>query len=1266
MSAIAPQLNQALTGLDAFEAFCQAVGITEGTEFLCAYGEENKLTLKARKLEKGLVAWQVYKKNNYQGRGFGKLYRYEDLRELAKIQNLFFIPNLTTKGRSNACVDTPARYLYAEIDDLAIAEQRQKWGDFYQRSGLKPLAQVHTGNKSDHHYIGVEPDSIEEWGYLQKWLCALMDADPAPTSPHQPMRMAGFPRIKNDTEREVSLLESNPATYYTSEEIRAAFEKAWPYSEPFSLERWEKYRSAVAIATNPNIDNSRMAPMSEPADAFRLSDGELFPKGKTKAKNRQKGESTATYTSGQKSDGGFLDELINPLLDLPLESQYSLGNYDHQFQAKAPGLVGCSPWSPTNESGESFKVFTSNGGWFCHASQQGGGLLQYLQLQWIGKLWGEMEPDERKTFVRKLEKNSYWTAFANQSGIELDYSQSESHWRSQIESALAAQQMLSGPVEVGTFPELEIGPNPQLFVLDGQKGTRKTSKSIKSLIADCKKKGLRAVVFSPTRLLNKSEKRTLGLPTIDEVKLSQRDKVPFVIACPESAHKLSLLDFDLVIIDEANEVVERILEGNLGNQPANSRRQFKRLLNAAKTVAIANDMLYKSTLNYVQRVGRFSADEVTVIRRRRPQTKMKINLYVDNGASAERWDGTDSDQPKQNTAFLDWTHNLMRSFSDKYESVSIPCGSQKRARELDRLLSPHAGPWSNVRCIDGQYTPKPVKEALAADPDGWLKRERIGAMIFTPTFNSGVSFESDHFRRQFECQTAFETASAASQRGERVRDAIWGKRIRERHIYTSRRGLAKYPDTGIFFPEYWAKFLKADLAERSHKIEEETASTLGAAEIFKGVRDIKLDDFSDIQELPEFLAIRAREIHFKIEALSREWTSNGWEICSGCFATEDERDEIRKRYQRVQQGIIEQKSRIGAKAKPAAVWQGVEPEGPIHAAKIHKAQLFDKLGGFKRLWEAKWLEAWDVASGNKSLDQIQLRALLQTAQTAPDEFDELRRFGVLRLIAKSADLEASTEARLPIPRRQLETAVLLSQCPEFLDIAFGRVAEWDKKSSHVTAIAAFMRSHAREFATLTSHNQRIHGLQFTEKTPDIKCVNKALKLLGLEPACLRREGEKRISIYGFKSTEQKLEALLEELDKRQMQEKPTWEVNRKITRAETEDELCEQFRSHLMATVADLQPQWKGFSERVLAELKIATKNPDTTSVKSKSSLTEVVSPQTDSLIGRWVKVGTSLSKWLVEAVERGQAIITQSNIYGLQRRVVDLSQISVWEGAIA
>lgn len=915
---------------------------------------------------------------------------------------------------------------------------------------------------------------------------------------------------------------------------------------------------------------------------------------------------------------------------------FKAGDIDSSYN----GLKLKDPQEPSYRDGAQVaKIFADKNGWVITSRAHGGCTYR----------------------LKESEAIKYWRPFANKLGIQLDYSQSESQWRSQVEAALAAAQMLSGSVEVGTFPDLEIGPDPQLFVLDGQKGTRKTSRAIKYLIADCKKKGLRAVVFTPTRILNRAASRVFGIPTIHQVKLSQRDKVPFVVACPESAHKLSLLDFDVVIFDEANEVVERVLEGNLGNQPTNSRRQFKRLLHAAKTVAIANDMLYKPTLNYVQRVGGFSADQITVIRRRRPQTKMKINLYVDNGASSERWDGTDADQPSKNTAFLDWTHRLMDSVR-KGKIISIPCGAQKRARELDRLVSPHyAG--LNVRCIDGQYTPKPVKEALASDPDEWLKRERIGAMSFTPTFNSGLSIESEHFQEQFECQSACETASAASQRGERVRDAIWGKRIKERHIYTSSRGLAKYPDIEIFTPEYWADLLKLDIAERSHQIEQETANKLGATAIFKGVRDVKLEDFEDIQELPEFLAIRAREVYFKLEAQKREWTSNGWEIHSGIFATEDERDEIRKQYQRVQQEIIEQKSRIGAKVKPVAVWEGVEPEGPIHAAKIHKAKLCHKLGrNFYGLWDAGWLEAWDIASGDKSFDQLQLRALLQVAQTHPEEFKELRRFSVLRLISKSLDLDASTEARMPIPRRQLETAVLLSQCPEFLDIAFGRLAEWDKNSSHVCAIAAFMRSHAREFATLTSHSQRIHGLQFTTKTPDIKCVNKALKLLGLEPVCLRRQGEKRISIYGFKTVEQKLDALFEEWDKRNAAELPTWEVNRKITRAETEDELFQQFQSHLLRGIAEAKPQWEEFSSKVLCELKIAPAMADTTSVDKKTPLTEVVSIPAGGLIGRWVRVGTSLSKWFFEAFERGKAVVTQTNVYGTQRRVVELSLISAWE----
>lgn len=1255
MIAIAPQPNQTLTGFDAFEAFCQALGITEGTEFLCAYGEENKLTLKARKLEEGLVAWQVYKKNNYQGRGFGKLYRYEGLRELAKIQNLFFIPSLTTTGRSNACVNKPARYLYAEIDDLAIDEQRQKWGEFYQRSGLKPLAQVHTGNKSDHHYIGVKTDSLEEWAYLQKWLCASLDADPAPTSPHQPMRVAGFSRIKNGTEREVSLLQSNPDTYYTTEEIRAAFDKAWPYSEPFSLERWEKYRSAVAIATNPTIDNSRMAPMSEPADAFRLSDGELFPQGKTKTKNRQQGENPTTYATDKKSSSGFLDELIKPLLDLPLETQYSLSNYNHQFQAKAPGLVGCSPWSPTNDSGESFKVFSDNGGWFCHASQQGGGLMQYLQLQWGGKPWGEMDSGERKSFIRKLEKISYWTTFASKAGTQLEYSQGESHWREKIEATLAAQQLLTGRVEVGTFSELQISSERQLSVLDGQKGTRKTSKALKSLIEMCKRLGLTAAVITPTRLLNRNASSVFGIPTINQIKLLSGEPVPFVIACPESAHKLSHLKFDVVLVDEVNECVERVLEGNLGNQPAGSRREFKRLLSEAKMVAIANDNLYRASLKHVQRVGNFTADQIKIIRRRRPQTEMEIILYEDNYSSSERWDGTDAN-PIENMAFYDCL-NVLMGFARKRARVSIPCGSQERARNMARLVKPCYPSSQKGQTFDGKYTPKIVKEAFAASPDAWLERENVGPMTFTPTFNSGLSIESDYFEEQVEFHSAFEPASAASQRGERVRDAIWGKKIKERHVYTSSRGLARRPDSDLFFPEYWAKFLQLDLVERSHVIEEETANRLGAGAVFKDVRDIELKNFEDIQELPEFLAIRAREVYFKTEALKREWRSNGWNIKEGVTATSEEREELRELYQQVEQEIIEQKARILALSRGAAVTEGVEPEGPIHAAKIFKAELGHKLGAdFYRLKDATWLEAWAIAPGNNSLEQQQLRALLKLAQTKPELFAEMRRFKILRTIGKIHNI--TTETNLPISNRQMERAELLSQCPELLQLIDGEMEQWDKNTPEIIAIAQFARENNRPLATLSSHSQRIHGLQFNSSTNDLKCAHKLLKMVGLEPVCVDRKGKTRMSIYAF----QKLDDISEAYQEKLNFEQPAYDLRRKVTQYETVDELLGQFSTTLQNQISQSLPHWQAFSTKVINRLNLAKEPGDITSVIEDYSLTEVASPPSPPhLLGEWVRWKTSCSAWLLSGIEHGKALIEQVNVYGHQRVIVPLEEISAW-----
>ncbi|MBD3880132.1 hypothetical protein IFO70_00020 [Phormidium tenue FACHB-886] len=289
--------------------------------------------------------------------------------------------------------------VFAEDDARTEIRQWENLAQFVQSSKIQPTAIVHSGGKSLHlHYRLENPVDAETWEDLAKHCCAQLDSDPAVTTLHRHGRLPGFPRRRKDgTWGEVALLVAND-TGSTPEAFKQALEESWTYAQPFTMERWKKYTSAVAKSRT----QKPIAPLSDPSDAFQLPDSVLFPSATTTTYL----EPRSTDSEGSQKDSEnpwevFLnDELMPALEQMTVEEIFN--EYPHDFTLVGSELVGKSPWSLHNSSGTSFQVNTK-GYWYCWASEQSSqSPLQYLQLVWFGRVGRELRGRDFILFCKKL------------------------------------------------------------------------------------------------------------------------------------------------------------------------------------------------------------------------------------------------------------------------------------------------------------------------------------------------------------------------------------------------------------------------------------------------------------------------------------------------------------------------------------------------------------------------------------------------------------------------------------------------------------------------------------------------------------------------------------------------------------------------------------------------------------------------------------------------------------------------------------------------
>ena len=1072
------------------------------------------------------------------------------------------------------CIDS-ADVLSCEIDNADQGEQIARYEWFEKVSGLSYGLQLSSGSKSVHSHIFLdEAIAIDAAVRLRRLFVLCLLGDPAVTRQHQPMRFPGF--FRREKGRYQELMTVSQSRYSLTEVergLRAAFaDLDWAYPETLSGEFWADLQRLLKKDIPDLEKRTKLGKLLQRGDSFYAE--------RAAARAEKQKQQAAVYAQKQLiGEFDLRGAIENVERQLSATEAFNAAGHRWAFSGHnhARGYCQFSSHQSKNKTATNSAWLSQvNGKWVFHcptcsddkplssfqywvAERRGPASATPRGKDWavLAKEWLELhgvsvpEPQRisallpstesskpatpqqtQKEWLEQQRKERDARAYAQIAkllGIKADIDLEQDREDYQADARTLFFKPLKKYLKYETKGELERGfvdevmpfdEGRSLIAYDASKGTGKSNNALIPVALRTAGSG-RVLIFVPTRGLAKEFKNRINVRAGDNIAATHLDDkfytASIVVTCPESAYKFKGAKFDLILIDEANEVFHRIESGELGNAGPQSLASFRKLLASVPVLGIATDELSGRTLAAAQTIGGFTPDEVKLQRRVRPETQMNINEYSN---------------------FYLWLLEIIRALEDGLR-VSIPTGSQGKGRAIDRILREFF-PKKTGLVIDGRATLANQRTRFLSDPDAFLEVEKPDWFIFTPVINSGVSIEKPHFDLQFEYATPHESAQSISQRGERVRSAIGrdGAMV-ERHVYFSSMGaptLEAYPET--FDWQYWRGEL-SDEANAPIGAAAALAKALGAERALKPVQD-EQEKFAGMRpNLPHFLALKAFEIIFKKELLHAEWQRYGWKVQPPIKPNDlelEEIDALKEKCDRIQIGLIEQQGRTLKKTQTRESEGEIEEiNNPFQAARAAKQQIEKVLGkeylsqqseGFYTAWIS------DKSAENPGVRAVVRSQLLQIATTDPDCWQQIERMKALKFLAgkPTADEDLLWHLpELPAAARDIELIGVIGRCPLVADILSGKVEQWTNQDSQVIAAGLYLVAHAKQIAANTKKQGLVRGAKFSDEMAPAALLNKALDLAGYKPIKDKRQGTgDRLNVYRL-ATAADAEEVLKEL-----------------------------------------------------------------------------------------------------------------------------------------
>lgn len=302
------------------------------------------------------------------------------------------------------------------------------------------------------------------------------------------------------------------------------------------------------------------------------------------------------------------------------------------------------------------------------------------------------------------------------------------------------QNALTYPVEretIGEYlPELPPLERGAIHVLSASMNAGKTLRIGRDYVKQAIAMGCNVLVLAPLNSLGQQTAQDWGLPHIHDFGTSPEQQQALwsyvstshgIVLCPDSLHRIPNWFWErplLIILDEANQVIEHINEGNtLGNRWSNIQERFAAVsAHAIQTGAIvlSEDGIPDRAVDFIKTIS--GGTKVRVFKHHKQSFPWNCTVYA--GAI---------------TQASGFRARLLETVIAGQRILTVT-SSQREAKRLERAIARVAPSVKTIR-IDSETNQQGQFREFFQAPDTWLEVNQPDVLILSPSAKSGVSIQ---------------------------------------------------------------------------------------------------------------------------------------------------------------------------------------------------------------------------------------------------------------------------------------------------------------------------------------------------------------------------------------------------------------------------------------------------------------------------------------------------------------------------------------------
>lgn len=654
-------------------------------------------------------------------------------------------------GRRN----TEIKLAYAaffESDRGTFAEQQTAIDNFK----IPPTAVVRT-RKSKHTYYKLNRDdsSLDNWTNLQERISLYQGSDPAVKDGPRLMRLPGFNHVLWDGERfDYTLCEleiCQPERNYSKAEIIAAMDDG--ISQPYSSQRYRAYN--FACGKRNLIKQGWNYPLLDP-DKFRTC---------------QESELEELYTrlrlyvrlvDLQHKKGSE----INP--DTAWTDSLADINYRHQTEVEIATVTPTiNPDSVSNSHTDDLTLihrFARLYGYGWHRAGTGGARQNWDTCQC--PVHGSSTGSTDNLHINRSDFNYEIGTISCKSGcpptdiinafrhLAKDAGDETWNWdlasweitkeQSRINTlSYQPNQLLNQ--EFFTEDIAETIPKNGLVLIRSPKGSGKSRKIIRPLIAELKNQNKRILSITPRVLLGIEQCHKFDMIWIDQFsKVKQQQNTASVGCCWDSLWKIADEQWDVVIIDEVRMGLKHLLTSTTAvqNRRPEILKKFRELINRVTNrgglVLLADADLTDTEAKYIHSMCAANTPVYTLVNRHLGKVK-KCTYYTGE---------KDTIREQLISAIAEQVE--LKETDKNFAPIVVCADSQKELEALERhAIKNYPQLLERSIRIDGKTSGDEKSKEFISQPDAWISQNKPLVLWYSPAMSIGVSIESDWFKQGF-------------------------------------------------------------------------------------------------------------------------------------------------------------------------------------------------------------------------------------------------------------------------------------------------------------------------------------------------------------------------------------------------------------------------------------------------------------------------------------------------------------------------------------